>query len=71
MSYKIIASPLFDKNIKKLKKKYPKVKQDVSNLVKELYKNPKSGISLGDNLYKIRVPNSSIPIGKRGGFREF
>jgi len=24
---------------------------------------------LGNNLYKIRIPNSSVPTGKRGGFR--
>ena len=27
------------------------------------------GISLGENIFKIRIPNSSIPTGKSGGFR--
>ena len=31
--------------------------------------NPKAGIELGNNCYKIRVSNSSIPTGKSGGFR--
>ena len=69
MSYSIIATPTFEKDVKKLKKKYSKIKTDISSLVKEIYKNPVIGTSLGENLYKIRVPNSSIPVGKRSGFR--
>ena len=34
-----------------------------------LLSNPTLGTPLGDNLYKIRIPNSSIPTGKSGGFR--
>jgi len=39
------------------------------DLVNVLSSNPKLGINLGENIFKIRIPNSSIPIGKRGGFR--
>ena len=42
---------------------------DIEELKSELLKNPKAGIDLGNNCYKIRVANSSIPTGKRGGFR--
>ena len=38
-------------------------------LEKELFTNPKAGIELGNNCFKLRLPNSSIPTGKRGGFR--
>ena len=38
-------------------------------LVEKLSLNPEEGISLGDNIYKIRIQNSSIPTGKSGGFR--
>jgi len=31
--------------------------------------NPKEGIELGSDIFKIRIPNSSIPTGKSGGFR--
>ena len=27
------------------------------------------GIDLGENIFKVRIPNSSIPTGKSGGFR--
>ena len=69
MNYSIKIVKRFEKDVKKLKKKFPKIKQDLQLLVEELYNNPTLGMSLGENIYKIRIPNSSIPIGKSGGFR--
>jgi len=69
MNYKIKTIPRFEKDVKRLKKRFPKIKEDLSNLISELQKSPKIGTSLGDNMYKIRIPNSSIPTGKSGGFR--
>ena len=37
--------------------------------LRELSKNAKLGVELGGGIYKVRVPNSSIPTGKSGGFR--
>ena len=31
--------------------------------------NPELGINLGENIYKVRISNSSIPTGKSRGFR--
>jgi len=59
----------FLKDIKKLKKKFPLIKKDIEFLTLKLQENPNYGVSLGDNIYKIRIPNSSIPTGKSGGFR--
>jgi len=69
MSYKIKTIPRFEKDVKRLKKRFPKIKEDLNNLIYDLQENPKIGTSLGDNIYKIRIPNSSIPTGKSGGFR--
>ena len=69
MKYKIETTPTFDKNVKRLKKKFPKIKNDLISLIEELSENPTIGISLGENIFKIRMQNSSIPTGKRGGFR--
>ena len=69
MSYKIKTIPQFEKNVKRLKKRFPKIKNDLTTFVKELYENPTMGTCLGDNIYKIRVANSSVPTGKSGGFR--
>lgn len=59
----------FERDIKKLYKKYKQLPNDLRVLKAELLQNPKSGIDLGNNCYKIRLANSSIPTGKSGGFR--
>ena len=69
MSYKVIPSETFEKDVKKLNKKYKKIKSDLQSFLKELQKNPTMGTPLGNNCYKVRVANSSIPTGKSGGFR--
>ncbi len=69
MSYKIDATQRFKKELKALAKKYKKIKKDYANLLDALEKNPTLGTPLGNDCYKIRIPNSSIPTGKRGGFR--
>ncbi len=69
MNYNIVALPTFSLKLKKLAKKYKKIKFDLQELQKELSLNPKIGIVLQHNCYKIRVVNSSVPRGKSGGFR--
>ena len=69
MNFKIETIPRFEKDVKKLKKKFPKIKNDLVNFIDKLSSNPKLGIDLGENIFKVRVPNSSIPTGKSGGFR--
>ena len=69
MKLKIISLKSFKKDVKKLHKKYKNIANDLKMLEALLLKNPKSGIKLSNNCYKIRLPNSSIPTGRRGGFR--
>ena len=69
MSYNIIVLDSFKKEFKNLFKKYKNIKQDIKRLSLELKNDPRCGICLFGNCYKIRVANSSIPTGKRGGFR--
>jgi mRNA-degrading endonuclease RelE of RelBE toxin-antitoxin system len=59
----------FEKDVKRVFKKYKQLPNDLKTLREELSKNPKSGIELGNRCYKIRLANSSIPVGKSGGFR--
>jgi len=66
---KIEYIPNFYKKIKKLSKKNKNLVKDIQELVKVLEKDPTTGIFLGNDIYKIRVANSSKNIGKRGGFR--
>ena len=69
MSFEIKSVPNFDKEIKQLSKKYPSIKQDLSELVEEIMEDPFLGISLGKDYYKIRMSISSKNKGKSGGSR--
>lgn len=68
MSYEVIAIDEFQKDVKKLYKKYKHIKSDILELIEKLENDFDIGINLGDNLYKIRVKNSDIG-GKSGGYR--
>ena len=66
---KILRLGNFSTESKKLYKKYKNIPNDLKALGKRLNANPKAGIDIGANCYKIRLENSSIPTGKSGGFR--
>jgi len=63
----VIATNTFSKNVKKISKKDKLLYKDL--LYNLLQENPKSGIFLGNNAYKIRLKNSSNNKGKSGGYR--
>ncbi len=69
MSYRIEATSYFEKQLKRLAKKYPSLKQEFSNLLNQLQENPELGKSLGNNCYKIRLAIASKGKGKSGGAR--
>lgn len=59
----------FEKEIKRLIKKFPSLKVEFQNLVADLKTNPETGSSIGNNCYKIRISIASKGKGKRGGAR--
>ena len=69
MSYNVLAIPPFDRQLKRLAKKYPSLKKEYSQLVDDLQLKPKLGVSLGHNCYKIRLSITSKGKGKSGGAR--
>jgi len=69
MSYRVKTIPYFDKQAKRLAKKYPSLKSDLATLITSLLKDPFQGISLGKNCYKIRMAVKSKGKGKSGGMR--
>jgi mRNA-degrading endonuclease RelE of RelBE toxin-antitoxin system len=70
MSYEIIATKRFARDIKKLVKKYASLKKEYNLLISELEQNPLLlGTSLGNNCYKIRISIGSKGKGKSGGAR--
>ena len=56
MSYNFIPSEKFKKEAKRLIKKFPSLKQELSNLGKLLSVNPESGTALGNSTYKSELP---------------
>lgn len=69
MAYKIITTPAFERNFKKLFKKYLSLQNDLINLLNDLIANPLLGIPLGNQCYKIRLKISSKSKGKSAGAR--
>lgn len=69
MSYNVEVLPRFEKDLKRLVKKFPSLKKEFIGLVNELKENPTKGISLGNNCYKIRLAIASKGKGKSGGAR--
>ncbi len=69
MSYNILPTHKFIKEIKRLIKKYPSIKNEYAALIAELKANPNAGTPLGDDCYKIRLAIASKNKGKSGGAR--
>jgi len=69
MSYNVIAIPNFRRELKKLAKKFPSLKDDFVKLIASLQQEPVQGKSLGNNCYKIRMAIASKGKGKSGGSR--
>ena len=69
MSYNILPTSKFSKEIKRLIKKFPSLKSEFANLISLLSENPTTGTSLGENCYKIRIAIASKNKGKSGGAR--
>ena len=69
MSYNILSIPPFDRQLKRLVKKFPSLKNEYAKLIEDLENNPVQGNSLGNRCYKIRVAIASKGKGKSGGAR--
>ena len=69
MSYKIVTLIPFEKELKRLAKKYPSLKDEYQNLLQALKIKPDLGIPLGNNCFKIRIAIASKGKGKSGGGR--
>lgn len=69
MSYSIKTIQSFEKDFKKLTKKYPSLKSDLLELIQSLKINPTQGVFLSNSCYKIRMSIKSKGKGKSGGAR--
>ena len=69
MNYDILSTHRFDKELKRLAKKYPSLKRDFAGLLALLSVNPQTGTPLGKQCFKIRLAISDKGRGKSGGAR--
>ena len=69
MSYSVLITSDFKRDSKRLIKKYKSLKSEILNLIISLEEDPKQGISLGNDCYKIRLAIKSKGKGKSGGAR--
>lgn len=69
MTYSIKSISVFEKQTRRLSRKYPSLKKELLDLVESLKENPFQGTTLGNNCYKIRIAISSKGKGKSGGAR--
>jgi mRNA-degrading endonuclease RelE of RelBE toxin-antitoxin system len=69
MSYKVKTIAVFEKQAKKLIKKYASLKMELLALIQILKENPEQGTIIGKNCFKIRMAIASKGRGKSGGAR--
>ena len=66
---KIVYSSVFEKEYKRLRKRYKSLPDDLKALVSELREDPEKGTLLKYNLRKVRMAIASKGKGKSGGAR--
>lgn len=69
MNYNVLTIPPFDKQLKRLIKKFPSLKSEYAVLITNLESKPYQGSALINNCYKIRMSIKSKRKGKSGGAR--
>jgi hypothetical protein len=69
MSYDVKTIEVFERQAKRLIKKYASLKKELLELVLELKENPEQGTAIGKGCFKIRISIASKGKGKSGGAR--
>jgi len=69
MAFDVLFSSSFKRELKRIAKKHKQILKDIGQLSDDLSNNPKIGIDLGQNVYKIRLSVTGTSKGKSGGAR--
>ena len=69
MSFEVVYTDNFERELKRLARKYRSMKSDLKAFLSALEENPTQGTALGKNCYKIRMAITSKGKGKSGGAR--
>ncbi len=69
MSFEVVTVRPFDRELKRLVKRFPSLKKEIVALGAALAVHPHMGTALGNSCYKIRLAIASKGKGKSGGGR--
>lgn len=71
MTYKVKLTASFKRSVKKLKRRYPHVKDDLQDGIEMLLQTPQLGVVVpgSGGIRKVRLTNSDAKRGKSGGYR--
>ena len=69
MSFEVTSIRQFDRQLKRLVRKYPSLAAEVESLAEALAEDPDLGTDIGGGLHKIRLAIRSKNRGKSGGAR--
>lgn len=69
MSFEIIVTSDFERELKRLRKKYPSLGSDFADFLRSLQNNPVQGSAIGKDCFKVRMAITSKHQGKSGGAR--
>ncbi len=69
MNNKVIVTETFERRVRRFLKKFRSLSEELEKLEQELLENPKKGVCLGSDIYKIRLASKSKGRGKSGDFR--
>ena len=69
MSFNIKTISVFERQAKRLLKKFPSLKKEIQELINQLKEEPEKGSSIGNNCHKIRLAIASKGKGNSGGAR--
>jgi mRNA-degrading endonuclease RelE of RelBE toxin-antitoxin system len=69
MSFSVKTTDAFEKQVKRLIKKYISLTKELKELVQSLKQNPEQGSYIGSGCYKVRLSIASKQKGKSGGAR--
>lgn len=69
MSFSVKTISVFDRQAKRLIKKFPSLKKELQTLINELKESPTKGMPIGHDCQKVRLGIASKGKGKSGGAR--
>jgi len=69
MIFNVKTIKVFERQAKRLMKKFPSLKNELAILINELKQNPTKGTEIGQHCFKIRISIASKGKGKSGGAR--